>query len=203
MLMARRLLEAGVTFVKVGSYGWDTHGDHFNGALNLHPIAAEISLVHRRDDFRAAPDSVNKMRELVEAGKMTLHIADLKGLHGDRRFNHGAFAGDELPIAVRKLVQDFRHLAEMEGRVERRDLFQQPVCQVLPRNYGPGGNVVNRFFGVEFGALAARLIQNIDQMGLHIEKAEFEHREKPDWPRADDNHIRLVPFGLEFAHEAL
>jgi hypothetical protein len=37
MLQARRLLEAGVTFVKVTSYGWDTHGDHFQGAANLHP----------------------------------------------------------------------------------------------------------------------------------------------------------------------
>lgn len=51
-------------------------------ALNLQPIAAEVSLIHRRDDFRAAPDSVNKMRELVAAGKMKLHIADLKGLEG-------------------------------------------------------------------------------------------------------------------------
>ncbi len=51
-------------------------------ALNLQPIAAEVSLIHRRDDFRAAPDSVNKMRELVAAGKMQLHIADLKGLEG-------------------------------------------------------------------------------------------------------------------------
>ena len=47
MLQARRLLEAGVTFVKVTSYGWDTHGDHFNGAANLHtkfdkPFAAII-----------------------------------------------------------------------------------------------------------------------------------------------------------------
>src|SRR4051794_32490169 len=37
MLLARRLLESGVTFVKVTSYGWDTHGDHFNGAASLHP----------------------------------------------------------------------------------------------------------------------------------------------------------------------
>lgn len=51
-------------------------------ALNLHPIAAEVALIHRRDDFRAAPDSVNKMRELVAAGKMKLHIADLKALQG-------------------------------------------------------------------------------------------------------------------------
>jgi uncharacterized protein (DUF1501 family) len=37
LLLARRLLESGVTFVKVTSYGWDTHGDHFNGASSLHP----------------------------------------------------------------------------------------------------------------------------------------------------------------------
>ncbi|PZQ45895.1 MAG: ferredoxin--NADP(+) reductase [Micavibrio aeruginosavorus] len=51
-------------------------------ALNLQPIAGSVALIHRRDDFRAAPDSVNKMRELVAAGKMKLHIADLKGLVG-------------------------------------------------------------------------------------------------------------------------
>lgn len=51
-------------------------------ALNLQPIAAEVALIHRRDDFRAAPDSVNKMRALVAAGDMKLHIADLKGLEG-------------------------------------------------------------------------------------------------------------------------
>lgn len=51
-------------------------------ALNLQPIAKSVALLHRRDDFRAAPDSVKKMRELVADGKMTLHIADLKGLEG-------------------------------------------------------------------------------------------------------------------------
>lgn len=51
-------------------------------ALNLQPIAQKVTLIHRRDDFRAAPDSVNKMRELVASGKMDLRIADLKGLEG-------------------------------------------------------------------------------------------------------------------------
>lgn len=37
MLIARRMLEAGVRFVKVTSYGWDTHGDNFNGHLSLAP----------------------------------------------------------------------------------------------------------------------------------------------------------------------
>lgn len=51
--------------------------------LNLQPIAAKIALVHRRDDFRAAPDSVKKMRALVDEGKVELHIAQLGGLNGE------------------------------------------------------------------------------------------------------------------------
>jgi thioredoxin reductase (NADPH) len=51
--------------------------------VNLHPVAKSIALVHRRDDFRAAPDTVNKMRQLVSGGQMGLHIAQLSGLKGE------------------------------------------------------------------------------------------------------------------------
>jgi uncharacterized protein (DUF1501 family) len=34
-LLARRLVEAGVTFVEVESDGWDTHQDNFNRSKNL------------------------------------------------------------------------------------------------------------------------------------------------------------------------
>lgn len=37
LLLARKLLEEGVTFVKVTSYGWDTHGDNFNAHASLVP----------------------------------------------------------------------------------------------------------------------------------------------------------------------
>jgi thioredoxin reductase (NADPH) len=50
--------------------------------LNLHPIASRITLVHRRDEFRAAPHSVNAMRALVAEKKMDLAIAQLAGLKG-------------------------------------------------------------------------------------------------------------------------
>ncbi len=49
---------------------------------NLQPLAKSLTLLHRRDDFRAAPDSVNKMRELVAAGKMDLKIGQVTGLTG-------------------------------------------------------------------------------------------------------------------------
>jgi thioredoxin reductase (NADPH) len=51
--------------------------------LNLQPLAKSTTLVHRRDDFRAAPHSVAKMRSLVAEGKVRLEIADLKGLVGE------------------------------------------------------------------------------------------------------------------------
>jgi thioredoxin reductase (NADPH) len=51
--------------------------------LNLHPLAASLALVHRRNDFRAAPDSVAKMRALVDADQMALHIGQITELHGE------------------------------------------------------------------------------------------------------------------------
>ena len=51
--------------------------------LNLHPIAERITLVHRRDDFRAAPHSVEQMRQLVASGKMDLKIGQVTALEGD------------------------------------------------------------------------------------------------------------------------
>ncbi len=50
---------------------------------NLQPIAKSLTLVHRRDEFRAAPDSVNKMRALVAGGKMQLKIGQVTGLAGE------------------------------------------------------------------------------------------------------------------------
>ena len=50
--------------------------------LNLQPIAKRLTLVHRRDEFRGAPDSVNKMRALVAAGDMDLKIGQVTELEG-------------------------------------------------------------------------------------------------------------------------
>jgi thioredoxin reductase (NADPH) len=51
--------------------------------LNLQPLAKRLTLIHRRDDFRAAPDSVNKMRALVASGAMDLAIGQVTALEGN------------------------------------------------------------------------------------------------------------------------
>jgi thioredoxin reductase (NADPH) len=51
--------------------------------LNLHPIARRVTLLHRRDQFRAAPDSVNKMRALVADGEMDLKLGQVTKLEGE------------------------------------------------------------------------------------------------------------------------
>lgn len=51
-------------------------------ALNLQPLVKSLTLVHRRDEFRAAPDSVNKMRQLVAQGKMNLVIGNITEVQG-------------------------------------------------------------------------------------------------------------------------
>ncbi len=60
--------------------GGDSALDWF---IALQPIAKSIALVHHRDGFRAAPHSVEAMREIVASGKGQLHIAQMKGIEGD------------------------------------------------------------------------------------------------------------------------
>ena len=52
-------------------------------ALNLHPVASRVAVLHRRDAFRAAPHSVNAMRAHVAAGAMDLAIGQVTALKGE------------------------------------------------------------------------------------------------------------------------
>lgn len=51
--------------------------------LNLAEIAKSVTLVHRRDSFRAHTDSVNKMRALVDAGKINFELGQIANLEGE------------------------------------------------------------------------------------------------------------------------
>ncbi len=79
--------------------------------LNLQPLAKSLTLLHRRDEFRAAPDSVNKMRALVESGKIKLALGQVTGLKGDAGQVAAATvkdkAGAETDIACTRILPFF------------------------------------------------------------------------------------------------
>lgn len=50
--------------------------------LNLEPVANSLTLLHRRDEFRGAPHSVERMRELAATGRIRLLIGQVTSLHG-------------------------------------------------------------------------------------------------------------------------
>lgn len=75
-------------------------------ALSLADVAASVSVVHRRDKFRAAPESVRRMRELAAAGQIDLVVPfQLSGLEGDDERLTGVVVRD-LEGAARTLDAD-------------------------------------------------------------------------------------------------
>ncbi len=51
--------------------------------LNLQKIAKSVTLVHRRAEFRAAPDSVKRMWALHEGGKVGFQLGQIASLEGE------------------------------------------------------------------------------------------------------------------------
>ncbi len=64
--------------------------------LDLQPVARSVTLLHRRDEFRAAPHSVEQMRRLVAEGGMALKLGQVTGLEGaDGRLSGAIVKGND------------------------------------------------------------------------------------------------------------
>jgi thioredoxin reductase (NADPH) len=51
--------------------------------LNLQPVAKSVTLVHRRPEFRAAPDSVNKMHAMQKMKQLEFQVGQVTALAGE------------------------------------------------------------------------------------------------------------------------
>src|SRR3974390_1142159 len=60
--------------------------------LNLVPVAQRVTLMHRRGQFRASPDSVNKMRALVADGRLDFVLGQVIKLEGEAGMLRAAHA---------------------------------------------------------------------------------------------------------------
>ena len=102
-----------------------------------------------------------------------------------------AGVGLEPKAAVGKLLQLLDLLAEVKLRIERLDLLQQPVGDLLPGDNRQPGNVVDRLVGIELPALAAGLVEDVDEVRLDVDEPQLEHGKEADGAGADDDGIRL------------
>ncbi len=50
--------------------------------LVLAPVVKSLTLMHRREQFRGAPDSVAKVMAMVESGDITFRLGQMAALHG-------------------------------------------------------------------------------------------------------------------------
>ena len=78
--------------------------------LNLQPIVRSLTLVHRRDAFKAAPASVNKMKELVMEGKINFLLGQIGKLDGENgQINHVHLITDagDLSVPATRLLPFF------------------------------------------------------------------------------------------------
>ena len=78
--------------------------------LNLQPIAKSLTLVHRRPQFRAAPDSVNRMFALRDEGKIDFIEGQVAALKSDGDMLSGATiktADGETDIVCSRLLPFF------------------------------------------------------------------------------------------------
>ncbi len=65
-------------------------------ALSLAPVAASLHVVHRRDKFRAAPESVRQMQELARAGTISLTVPyQLKEIRGQDKIISGIVVAND------------------------------------------------------------------------------------------------------------
>lgn len=80
--------------------------------LALQPIAHSVVLIHRSNEFRAAPASVAKMRALVDAHQMQLMVGNVTGIRseGDTLKGINVIGADSVTRAV-----DFEHLLAFYG----------------------------------------------------------------------------------------
>ena len=147
------------------------------------------------EDFHLAHGIKHRLRLVgLDAGDRRafgLERAAAGGHHNHLRLENFSLLGAHAKERIADALDGLNHVLQMEGRLERLDLLHQCVGDALAGDIGNAGNVIDRLFGIKFGALPADLVENVDDMRLHVEQAELENREQPARPGADDERVGL------------
>jgi hypothetical protein len=118
--------------------------------------------------------------------------------HDGLRLENLAAVGGDAELGLADALDRLHHLAKVEARLERLDLLHQVVAESLAGDHRQARNVVDRLLGIELGALPADLLKDVDEMGLHVEQAEFEHGKETARAGANDEYVSFDGIGHAF-----
>jgi thioredoxin reductase (NADPH) len=159
-------------------------------AINLAPIAEKIYLVHRRDKFRAAPDSLDKVAELVAQGKIEYvvpyQLSSLEGENGvlkniileDLDGNKKSLAADVL-LAFFGLSMELGPIADWGLDIHNKHIEVDPSCfeTNIPGIFAIGD--INHYKGklklIACGFAEAAMAAHSAYKYVHAEPLHFEY----------------------------
>lgn len=158
-LMARRLVERGVTFVEVAHRGWDTHQDNFTRSQQLcgqidQPMAQLIADLKQRGmldrtlvvwmgEFGRTP-RINPRQgrdHFPGAFNAVLAGGGVRGGQAIGRTNYSGAEIDDRPVAVTDLFRSIYHALGIDPDQENMSRVGRPIQLV------DGGTVVDELFG--------------------------------------------------------
>src|SRR5262249_15616236 len=114
--------------------------------------------------------------------------------HDNLDLKHLAAIGADAKQGIADALDRLHHFLQVKGRAERLDLRQQGIADALPSDVGNARNVIDRLLGIELRALATDLVENVDDVRLHVEETELKYRKEPAWSGPDDEHVALDGF---------
>lgn len=144
----------------------------FDWALALHPVAASVTLVHRRATFRAHPGTVRRVRELGVPVITDAEVAELRGDgRGLREVELSLRGGDRKVLPARTVVAalgftaDLGPIASWGLEVERRAIRVDSTMRTVRERIYAAGDVASypgkvRLIATGFGE-AATAVNNI------------------------------------------
>ena len=140
------------------------------------------------EDLRAAPlfgPRQVQRAALIGAGTHRQHHGP--GMQAQTRM------GRQLEAASHAVLlpgtQRLRHLTEVQIGIQRLDLLEQVVGQLLRRDHRQARDVVDQLVGIERTALATRFRQRIDGGHAQAQESQLEDLMEAHGPHADDQHI--------------
>ncbi len=177
-------------------------------ALSLHNIAASVTVVHRRDKFRAAPGSIARLHQLANDGKLQLQIpfqlSSLDGQGGrlnavvvrDLDGNEHHLESDVL-LPFYGLAMDLGPIADWGLRLRQGLILVEPgTCQTsLPSVFAIGdiafypGKLKLILSGFAEAAQAAHAIFPMVRPG---EELHFEYSTTKGVPGLEDDRPQTV-----------